>query len=160
MKKIFIGILVFILAFSFVGCGAKERLEEKIAKKVFDTAGDGDLDIDGDKVTIKGDKGEQLTFGDSKWPTSELAKNIPEFKDGTVNGVMETTDSVVITVESVQEEDAFSYFETIKKDFPKDVFEMNAEDSVTFHGNNDAGINVALVYISGVLTITVTAPRQ
>lgn len=160
MKKILICLLTFTLLFSFTGCGAKEKLEEKVAEKAFEEAGGGDLNIDGDKVTIKGDNGEKVTLGDSKWPTSELAKNIPEFKDGTVSGMMETTDSIVITLESVQEEDVLPYWETIKKDFPKDVYEMIATDFITVSGYDDEGINVSLVYISKVLTITVTAPQQ
>lgn len=160
MKKILIYLLTFALLFSFAGCGAKEKLEEKVAEKVFEEAGGGDLDIDGDKVTIKGDNGETVTFGDSKWPTSELASIIPEFKDGAVDGVMESADSVVITLESVKEEDVSPYWETIKKDFPKDVYEMNSSGFSTFSGSNDAGINIALVYMSEVLTITVTKTQQ
>lgn len=135
-------------------------MEEQVAEKVFEEAGGGDLDIDGDKITIKGDNGEKVTFGDSKWPTSDLAKNIPEFKDGTVSGMMETTDSIVITLESVKEEDVSPYWETIKKDFSKDVYEMIATDFITVNGHNNEGINVSLVYMSEVLTITVTAPQQ
>lgn len=158
MKKTLICLLTFVLLFSFTGCGAKEKLEEKVAEKVFEKAGGGDLDIDGDKVTIKGDNGETVTFGDSKWPTSELAKIIPEFKDGTVNGVMETADSIVITLESVQEEDVPPYCETIKKDFPKDVYEMNSSGFSTFSGSDDEGLTVSLAYMSETLTITITAP--
>lgn len=160
MKKILICLLTFMLLFSFTGCGAKEKLEEKAAEKVFEEASGGDLDIDGDKVTIKGDNGEKVTFGDNKWPTSELAKNIPEFKDGTVNGVLESADSIVITLESIKEENVSLYWETIKKDFSKDVYEMIATDFITISGSNDAGINVSLVYMSEVLTITITAPQQ
>ena len=160
MKKILISLLAFMLAFSIAGCGAKEKLQEKVAEKILEEAGGGDVDIDGDKVTIKGENGEEVTFGNNKWPTSELVKNIPEFKEGIVNAVLEGSDSVVITLESVQEGDAFSYFKTIKKDFPQNVFEMNAEDTVSFSGNNDAGVNVTLVYMSEMLTITVTARQQ
>ena len=160
MKKILIYLLTFMLLISFTGCCAKEKLEEKVAEKVFEETGGGDLDIDGDKVTIKGDNGETVTFGDSKWPTSELAKNIPEFKDGAVNGVMETADSIVITLESVQEEDVPPYWETIKKDFPKDVYEMDSAGFSTFSGSNDEGLTVSLAYMSETLTITITAPQQ
>jgi hypothetical protein len=73
---------------------------------------------------------------------------------------METTDSIVITLESVQGEDVPPYWETIKKDFPKDVYEMIATDFITVSGYDDEGINVSLVYMSEVLTITVTAPQQ
>ncbi|MDD4564085.1 MAG: hypothetical protein PHE79_01150 [Eubacteriales bacterium] len=160
MKKILICLLTFILLFSFTGCGAKEKLGEKVAEKAFEEVGGGDLDIDGDKVTIKGNNGETVTFGDSKWPTSELAKNIPEFKDGTVNGVLESTDSIVITLESVKEEDVSSYWETIKKGFSKDVYEMNSSGFSTFSGSNDEGLTVSLAYMDEMLTITVTKTQQ
>lgn len=160
MKKILICLLTFILLFSFTGCGAKEKLGEKVAERAFEEVGGGDLNIDGDKVTIKGNNGETVTFGDSKWPTSELAKNIPEFKDGTVNGVLESTDSIVITLESVKEEDVSSYWETIKKGFSKDVYEMNSSGFSTFSGSNDESLTVSLAYMDEMLTITITAPQQ
>lgn len=160
MKKILICLLTFALLFSLTGCGAKEKLDEKVAEKIFEEAGGGDLDIDGDKVTIKGDDGEKVTFGDNKWPTSELAKNIPEFKDGTVNGMLESADSIVITLESVKEEDVSLYWETIKKDFPNDVYEMNSSDFSTFSGSNGEGLTVSLVYMDEILTITVTKTQQ
>lgn len=160
MKKILICLLTFILLFSFTGCGAKEKLGEKVAEKAFEEVGGGDLDIDGDKVTIKGNSGETVTFGDSKWPTSELANNIPEFKDGTVNGVLESTDSIVITLESVKEEDVSSYWETIKKGFSKDVYEMNSPGFSTFSGSSDEGLTVSLAYMDEMLTITVTKTQQ
>lgn len=160
MKRILICLLTFVLLFSFSGCGAKEKLEEKVAEKVFEEALGGDLDIDGDKFTITGKDGETVTFGDTKWPTSELVSIIPEFKDGTISGVMEYPDSVVISVESVKSEDVYSYFESIKRDFSRDVFEINSSDSITLTGNNDAGFNVTLVCIDEVLTISVSAPIQ
>lgn len=160
MKKILICLLTFILLFAFTGCGVKEKLGEKVAEKVFEEVGGGDLDIDGDKVTIKGNNGETVTFGDSKWPTSELAKSIPEFKDGTVNGVLESADSIVITLESVQEEDVPPYWETIKKNFPEDVYEMNSSGFSTFSGSNDESLTVSLAYMDEMLTITITAPQQ
>lgn len=160
MKKILICILTFILLFSFAGCDAKEILGGKVAEKAFEEAGGGDLDIDGDKVIIKRDNGETVTFGDSKWPTSELAKNIPEFKDGTVNGVLENADSIVITLELVKEEDVPPYWEAIKKGFPKDVYEMNSSGFSTFSGSSDEGLTVSLAYMDEMLTITVTKTQQ
>lgn len=52
MKKILICLWAFALLFSFTGCGAKEKLEEKVTEKAFEETGGGDLDIDGDKITI------------------------------------------------------------------------------------------------------------
>lgn len=160
MKKILVYLLAFALLFSFAGCGAKENLEDKIAEKIIEETGGVDLDIDGDQYTIKGDNGETIIFGETEWPDSELASIIPEFKGGTINGVMAYPDSIVITVESAKHEDVSSYFEAIKKDFSLGVYEMNSTDSVTWTGSNEDGMNVALVYIGDVLTITVSAPIQ
>lgn len=160
MKKVLICLLTFALILSFAGCGAKEKLEERIAEKIMEKAGGGDIDIDGDKVTIKGPNGEEVTFGDNKWPTSELAKSIPKFEDGKVSAVLESSDSISITMESVRKEDYSSYFKTIKKAYSLDAFEVNSEDMTSFSGKNDAGINVSLVYMSEVLTITVIGPQK
>lgn len=160
MKKILICLLVFTMLFSFTGCGRRKTPGQRIAEKVFEETAGGDLDIDGDKVTITGDNGEIVTFGDNKWPTSELTNAIPEFKNGKVNSVLESPGYVVISLESVEKEDAISYFKTIKKSFPRDVFEINGEDMTSFSGKNDAGVNVTLVYAEDMLTINVIAPQQ
>lgn len=160
MKKILICLLTFALLFSFAGCGVQEKAAEKIAEKAFEEAVGGDLDIDGEKFIITGEDGSTATFGDAQWPTSELVSIIPEFKDGTISGVMEYPDSVVISIESVKSADFYSYYETIKRDFSRDLFEMNSSDSITLTGNNDAGFNVTLVYIEDVLAISVSAPLQ
>ena len=66
MKKSLSWLLALVLLFSFTGCGAKQKLEEKVNEKVFEAVGGGKIDIDGDKFTIKGYNGKTVTFGDSK----------------------------------------------------------------------------------------------
>lgn len=160
MKKSLSWILALVLLFSFTGCGAKQKLEEKVNEKVFEAVGGGKIDIDGDKFTIKGDNGETATFGDKEWPTSELAKLIPEFKNGTVNGVLESADSVVITLDSVKEEDVAPYWETIKKDFPSEEYEMVSSGFISYNGRNEAGTLVGLTYLDNTLSITLTVEGE
>lgn len=159
MKKVLICVLIFALIFIFAGCGAKETQEEKMAEKIFKGANGRDLDIDGDKVTIKGQNDEKVTFGDNKWPSSALAKSVPKFKYGIVSAVLESPDSVVITLESVQKNDSSTYLEIIKRDFTQDVYEINDEDMMSFSGKNNANVSVALTYMSEVLVITITSPE-
>lgn len=160
MRKILISFLVIMLAFSIVGCGAKGKMEDKLTEKIIKQTTGMDADISGDKITFKGQDGEELTIGSSTWPTSKLAKSIPEFKKGKVTAVMESPDAAVITLELVLKEDVYPYFETIKKEFAQDAAELNTEEMRSFNGKNEAGINVTLVYISEVLTITVSSSQQ
>jgi len=152
MKKILIYLFIFVLAFSFTGCGQKEKLEkkagEKLTEKVMEKAG-VDVDIDGDKVVIKGEDGEEMTIGENEWPTSDLAKSIPKFKVGKVAAVMETSDSVLIYVDEASKEDITDYMDEIKKTFTEDSYDMSSDGNVTYGAKNSEGIAVMLTYVAG-----------
>jgi hypothetical protein len=142
----------------------KENLEQKageaLAEKVLEDAGGGDVDIDGDKVTITGENGEKLTTGGNEWPKSELAKSVPEFKEGKITAVLDSSDYVMVTLESVKEADASAYFETVKEEFTQEPFEANADGSISFGAKNADGIGVTLQYTEETFTITVSKPVQ
>ncbi|MEL7622767.1 MAG: hypothetical protein AAGU12_04185 [Clostridiales bacterium] len=160
MRKYLISFLVLVLALALAGCGVKEKLEQKAAEalveKVMEKSGSGDLDIDGDKVTVKGENGQEFTFGGGEWPTSDLAKAVPEFKDGDIISVMSTDEAVAIGFENVKEEDVVAYFEKIKKDFKENVVEINSDDVVIYGAENTDGISVALQYSENSFSITLS----
>ncbi|NLC05371.1 MAG: hypothetical protein GX778_02475 [Erysipelothrix sp.] len=155
MKKLFITLLTFGMLIGFSGCSTKEKINNKITEEIIEKSTGNEADIKGDTIIIKNEDGETLTFGHDEWPTSQLAKNIPEFKDGTINSVMESNDTLVITLESVEKEDVLSYWETLKKDFPKEVYEMNSEDFISFTGTNNHDITVSVSYMDNALSISV-----
>ncbi|MFA5636016.1 MAG: DUF6591 domain-containing protein [Anaerovoracaceae bacterium] len=147
MKKVAIWILLVLLVLSFVGCGVKEKIGEKageaLAEKILEESGAEDVDIDGDTITIKGEDGEEMVFGQTEWPSSDLAKSIPEFKDGKIVTVMEMNDSILIGMEEVDAKDAAKYFEELKKDFTEDTYEINSEGSAQYMASNgEVGISV------------------
>lgn len=165
MKKIIVGLLAFMLILSFAGCGAKEKMEEKageaLAEKIIKEAGGGDVDIDGDKVVIKGEDGEQATFGQTEWPTSDLAKSIPKFKGGKVVTVMEMNDSLLIALEEASKEDFADYLDEIKQTFTEQSYDMKSEGNVTYGAENGEGIGVSLIYTTDqTLSITVAKIPQ
>lgn len=149
MKKVLIGLLVFALALSLTGCGAKKKLEEKageaLAEKILKDAG-VDADIDGDKVVIRGEDGQELTIGSGEWPTSDLAKSIPEFKDGKIASVMEADDSLFIMIEEISDEEFTAYLEEIKEDFTESTYEMSTGTGMMYSAANSEGIGVLLTY--------------
>lgn len=164
MEKLIGCFLIFILLLSLAGCGVKEKLEQKageaLAENALEDAGGGDVDIDGDTVTITGENGEKLTAGGSEWPKSELAKSVSEFKEGKITAVLDSSDYVMVTMESVKEADALAYFETVKEEFTQEPFEVNVDGSISFGAKNADGICVTLQYTEETLTITVSKPVQ
>ncbi|NLV15589.1 MAG: hypothetical protein GXY50_00025 [Syntrophomonadaceae bacterium] len=160
MKKILVVLLAFMLIISVTGCGVNEKISEKagekIAEKIMSDAGGGDVDIDGDKVTIKGEDGQELTFGETDWPTSDLAKSIPEFKGGKIVTVMDMNDSVLISLEEASNKDFADYLDEIKQTFTEESYEMKSEEHITYGAKNDEGIGVMLTYtVDETLSITV-----
>lgn len=86
MKKYLIGFLVLVLAMALAGCGAKEKLEQKAAEalveKVMEKSGSGDVDIDGDKVTVKGRTDKNLLSAAVNGPHRIWLKPFPNSRTG------------------------------------------------------------------------------
>lgn len=150
MKKILTLLLIIALVFSLSGCGVKKNIENKIGEaigeKIIEGATGQKVDVDGDKVTIKGEDGSNVTFGGGEWPKNDLVKNIPEFKDGKIESVVSSEASVAMSIGNVEQKDFEKYIEGIKKDFPKDAFEMNSSEVISYLGANEKNIQVQLTY--------------
>jgi hypothetical protein len=116
-KKAVIILLVVFMVVAVGGCGAKERMEEKVAESVVEglinkaVDGEGKVDLDGDKVSIKGKDGEEFSFGAAEWPESGAAKQIPQLSQGTVVSAMNSDQFCVIILEKVESEDFAQYLE-------------------------------------------------
>lgn len=160
MKRVLIVLFALMICLQLFGCGAKEKAEEKLAEKILESAGGGKVDIDGEKVTFKGDDGQEVTVGGSEWPTSALAKNIPEFKGADSISVVDSEESVFISLESVKKKDFDEYLEKIKKDFTKESFEANSDGYYSYGGNNDKGISVMMQYSDETLAITLAKANK
>ena len=145
MKKLLIVMLVLLLALSLAACGAKEKAAEKAAEKILENAG-VDANIDGDKVVVKGEDGEELTIGEGEWPSSDLAKSIPEFKGGKIVSVMEADDLLFIMIEEISEEDFTAYLEKTKEVFTEETVETNIGSGLMYAATNSEGLGVTLTY--------------
>lgn len=162
MKKMIIRLVVLSLALSLAGCGAKERAGEALAEKILEEAG-VEADLDGDKVVIKGEDGQELTFGEGEWPTSDLAKNIPEFKGGKVASLMEAGDSLFIMIEEVTEQDFSDYWDEVKEAFTEETYEMSTDTGIMYAAENGKGVSVMLTYEKGAgfsITVAQAQPEE
>ncbi len=162
MKKTVSVMLLCILIVSLAGCGMGEKAEEKAAEAVVEDAlgQDGvDVDIDGDAMTITREDGQEVTIG-KEWPDSELGKSIPKFEKGSIDGVITSPESIMISLFEVKQEDAVAYIEECKPNFPLENTEMNAEGMVSWGGENEAGVRLALTHQDDAFSITLFNPQE
>ncbi|HWQ58862.1 MAG TPA: DUF6591 domain-containing protein [Clostridia bacterium] len=157
MKKILAILIVLMLLVSFAGCKKiGEKIGEKITENILENASGSDIDIDGDTMTVQGTDGSSTTIGGTEWPDSDLAKKIPELKKGTVSYVMESTDYLYVTVDSVEEQDAKDYIEEVKASFTVDPYEMTYDGGFSYTAKDDSGLNISVSYTEGTVLIMVS----
>lgn len=146
MKRVLTLFLAAVLVLSASGCGIKRKIEDKIGEKVFEEITDGNVDVEDDEITIKGEDGSEFSFGGTEWPEHELMKDIPKFDKGTIGSVSTSDVIIMIMVEGVEREDYDSYCEKIKEDFTVDPVEMTLDNLITFAASNDKGVYVQVSY--------------
>lgn len=153
MKKMIAIVLVSLMAISvFSGCGVKKKLEEKageaIGEKMLEgLAGEGvDINLDGEEVVIEGSDGEKFEFGSDEWPDSDLAKLIPEYKDGKIDSVFKSNTNIQVTISDTDEKYFADYLDKIKKDFAENTFEGNSDGSFTYSATDTKGNSILIFY--------------
>ena len=181
MKYLKIIVVAAIFMLTLTGCGAKDKEKEEDSKSIFENifdddddddeseaiteeiledASGGEVDIDGDTITVTDETGATMTFGTTDWPTSELVKTIPEFKDGVITSVTDSQDLVMISMEQVKKEDYQDYLEGIKEDYDQESFETTMSDFSSYGGYNSEGIIVQLYYESETEYMTISISRE
>lgn len=155
VKKNLAIVLAILMMFALAGCGAQEKMNEKIAEKVTEgvlnsaTDGNAKVDLDGDQVKIKGKDGEEFTFGDTKWPNSGAAQLIPEFKKGKVMSAMNSEEACMIIIEEVGEKDFKDYIEEIKgQGFTNNTTEYTSGTGQGYSANKEENEVITVLYDS------------
>ena len=147
MKKIFVlSVCALMVGSLLAGCGIKEKLERKAGEKIAEKLVGDKVDIDGDKVVIKGDDGEELEIGGTEWPKSGPIENIPKYKSGEVESVIQTNKTVQLNIEDSDQDYFEEYIDDIKDEFDNEQYESKASDNITYSGRNDHGVAVLFVF--------------
>lgn len=158
MRKIIFIVSLTVIIFMLTGCGAKQKLEDKMTEKLVEGVLGNNVDIDGDEVTIKGEEGE-VTFGGNEWPDSEIAKKIPEFKGGKISSAVKSDKYVLVIIEEAGEKDFNAYYERVKSDFSKDSYDTKYDDSISYTGSNNDGISIIITYNSADKNLSIQASQ-
>lgn len=159
MKKSLLLIFILIFTLTAVGCGAKEKVEEKIAEQVIQSATGVEVDINDEEVTIEGEDGQEVTIGGTEWPDSDMAKKIPEFKEGKVSSVVNSAENVMIVIEEVEKKDVLKYAENFIDTYTYNTFIIKSQDGVTYSGSNNEGLSVSLGYTENDKSLLISAAQ-
>lgn len=160
MKKIVLVIIMIVLLL-MNGCGAKQKMEEKLTEKIIESAvgSNADIDIDGDEVTIKSESGD-FTFGSTEWPKTQLTSKIPEFKSGDIVSVMNSEAYAMVIIEKVEASDFMDYYEKVKGEFTQESYESKTEDFISYMGTNEDNIVITISYGSEDKTLSITGSLE
>lgn len=161
-KLIAILLMVFLMA-ALGGCGAKEKMNEKIAESVSEGIinkaidGEAKVDLDGDKVTITGKDGQEYSFGEAKWPASGVAQQIPQLNKGVVVSTMNSEQYCMIMLEEVAQQDFNQYLEEIRaQGFTTDSYELTSDAVYSYGAKKDENTMITLMYDAEKKSVTIT----
>lgn len=153
IRKAIIILFVALIVLSLGACGIRRKIDEKISEKITEgvvskIAGDNvDIDLDDGGFTIKGDDGEEFTFGTTDWPKGKAADLLPEPKGGIIVSVMNSDNSCMVMMEEVDEKACKKYIEELKdKGFNKDVYESADEHGMAYHAGLDDNTVAQVLY--------------
>ncbi|MDD3852139.1 MAG: hypothetical protein PHD40_00615 [Syntrophomonadaceae bacterium] len=161
-KRLTVILLTVIMMLSLASCGVKKSVDEKIAEKVTEgivnkaTGGEADLNIKDGQLTMKGEDGETVTFGDTKWPEGQAADLLPKFKKGKIITVINADKACMVTLENVEPQDYKYYVEELKsKGFSNDIQEFSSELNDNYSAKSNDSTIVYVLYDSENKYVTI-----
>lgn len=160
-KKAMALLLAGLMVFALSGCGIREKISEKIGEAVTEGivnqfASGADIDIDGEEIVIKGEDGEEVTFGSTEWPQGEAIDLLPAFNQGSISSVMNSEKYCMIIVSDVSESDFNNYVQAVQDaGFSENPFTMDSEEGLYFGASYNETTSAAVTFSgdSGEMTI-------
>lgn len=137
MKRKFALIIAIILCLALMLAGCGKSVAERAAEALIKNATGTDVDVNGDKVEIKGSSGETVTVGGNiAWPKDKMG-DLPELS-GTIQSSFENGDAgIVLTCVGISKSDAEAYIRSLKdRGYTEDAYEANADSMIQYSANN------------------------
>lgn len=167
MKKVLVIIISLLLLLPLAGCGVEQKIADKVGKKVAEGVAekilgdDVDVDLDGDKVTIKGDDGTEWSVGKGEWPADKAGALLPEFKKGKISSVLNSEEGCWVTIEEVDEADYLHYVEALKTaGFVDDAYTATGEEELSYAARMEGKASMSVSFHNGLLMITLSLQEE
>lgn len=140
MKRVFVVVLAILLVLGLSGCGSiSEKIGEKVGEEIAGSVVGGDVEVDGDDVTIKTEEGDVSITGD----TGEIPENFPEdvpiYDDSTVDSAtsMASGDTTTFYVNLTMEDDVSTVYEWYKAEVADKGWTITSD--VLMSGDGESG---------------------
>ncbi len=167
MKKTIAVVIMVLLLLSLSGCGVRQKAADKVAEKIAEgildkvTGDNVDVDLEDGKITVEGEDGAGLTVGGGEWPKDGAAAQIPEFKKGKINSVMNAADNCWMSIEEVAEVDYMQYVEALKGAGFENGTEYTDADTHMYSAYRGEELLVTVTYSGdGDMVIQVLTPAE
>ncbi|GAA4293984.1 hypothetical protein GCM10023142_30550 [Anaerocolumna aminovalerica] len=160
MKRIVLIVVFAALLIFLAGCkkNVEEEVSESIAESFMEDSGNGDMDMGG-TVVVKNEDGSEVSYGSTQWPTSDLVKDVPVCKSGLITGTVDSEEYSTIYMEEVKEKDALEYLRELKQKFSHNSYEVEADDIISYGGENSNGIAVVIYYDISSESISISVSK-
>ena len=136
--------LAFLLLCALAGCKSPgEIIGEKAAQNITG----GEVEVDGDKVTIEAEDGLQATIGGGDWPADQMGEKIPRLESGKVAFVANADVTCTLIIGEVAQK-AFEEYLAKITDAGFTAEELGYSDDVNrmYLAQNAAGVAITLNY--------------
>lgn len=156
MKRLSMIILALLLLCALAGCKSP-------AEKVVEQITDGQIEVDGDSVTIQTEDGLQASIGGGEWPADQMGAKIPKLETGKVAFVANAEETCTLIIGEVPS-DAFEAYLTKVADagFTAEELDYFGDDNRMYLAQDSGGIAIILNYEvkNEILNLSVVQEKQ
>lgn len=158
MKKLLIGVLVVVFALGLVGCKAiSNKIGEEVGEGIAGKALGGDVEVDGDKVTIETEDGSvTMDSAEGELP-DEFPDDFPMYDDTKVESTSSFAGDADITfyVNLTSEDATKDVYEWYKAELADAGWEITSDTYMS--GDSEGGILGAKIGEESNLTLSVVS---
>lgn len=143
MKKLSIILISFLIITTLSGAVMlRKKLKKTLRKKIIDDAiGDNaEVNIDGEKYSVKYSDGNTLEVASNEWPSGEVADIIPKFNKGTMTAAITVEGICSINIDNVEEKDFMDCFQKVKDAcFAENPMNLGSNQTTTIYQAGASG---------------------
>ncbi len=144
MKRHGVIALTLLLLCTLAGCKSPGKM---IGEKAVENITGGEVEVDGDKVTVKTEDGLYAAIGGGEWPADQMGAKIPKLEAGKVAFVANAEETCTLIVGEVKQEAFEDYLDKVTDaGFTAEPLSYSSDDNRMYLAQDGAGVAITLNY--------------